>query len=262
MRLEERVNKYYKELNQNDLLILAYINEHRKECENLPIEQLAKRCNVSRTTILRFSKKLSFKGYGELKVYLKLENVKVYHSYEAIDLIYEGYMEVMKSMKEKDCTAICKGIQQARRLYVYGVGMIQNSIKKEIKRIFLNAGKVFYDINGQAESKAVIRNMNKEDLVILISLSGESSYILEVAGELKVRNVPMISITKQKENRLAQMSNENLYIMAAKLEQSRHQIDYESASSFFILIEILFLKYLQITTGKGQEVSCETGRVD
>lgn len=76
MKLDELINKYHKQLNENDLYIWSYISKHRKECETLAIDQLAHKCNVSRTTILRFSQKLSLKGYGELKVYLKLDNEK------------------------------------------------------------------------------------------------------------------------------------------------------------------------------------------
>ena len=69
MKLAELVNQHYKELSSNDLYIWDYIQAHRKECQNLSIVELAQRCHVSKTTILRFAQKLSLKGYSELKVY-------------------------------------------------------------------------------------------------------------------------------------------------------------------------------------------------
>ena len=54
MKLEELINKNYRQLNENDLYIWNYINHHKKECEHLSIDELALRCNVSRSTILRF----------------------------------------------------------------------------------------------------------------------------------------------------------------------------------------------------------------
>ena len=74
MRLEELVNKHYDKLNHSDLYIWKYIFNHKKDCCNLTIDELANRCNVSRTTILRFAQKLSLKGYSELKIYLKWES--------------------------------------------------------------------------------------------------------------------------------------------------------------------------------------------
>ena len=73
MKLDELVNKNYNQLSENDFYIWNYISKNRKECENLSIDQLASKCNVSRSTVLRFAKN-SLKGYSELKLYLKLEN--------------------------------------------------------------------------------------------------------------------------------------------------------------------------------------------
>lgn len=106
MKLDELINKYHKHLNENDLYIWNYISKHRKECETLTIDQLAHKCNVSRTTILRFSQKLSLKGYGELKVYLKLDNEKSKENVNNVEAVCDAYNEVIKNIKEKDCTDI------------------------------------------------------------------------------------------------------------------------------------------------------------
>ena len=74
MHLEELVSKNYVNLKENDHYVWSYIMEHKKECEHLSIEELAKRCHVSRTTILRFAKRLGLKGYAELKVYIRMMN--------------------------------------------------------------------------------------------------------------------------------------------------------------------------------------------
>ncbi|MBR5583693.1 MAG: MurR/RpiR family transcriptional regulator, partial [Lachnospiraceae bacterium] len=55
MKIEELVNSHYDMLNENDIHIWEYILSHRKECENLTIEELASRCYVSRTTVMRFA---------------------------------------------------------------------------------------------------------------------------------------------------------------------------------------------------------------
>ena len=70
MRIEELINDHYQELSENDLIIWQYIEQHKEECRNLAINELAQRCHVSKTTILRFAQKLSLKGYSELKAYL------------------------------------------------------------------------------------------------------------------------------------------------------------------------------------------------
>ena len=132
MKLDELVNKHYGQLNENDLYIWNYISSHRKECEKLAIDQLASKCSVSRTTVLRFAQKLSLKGYGELKVFLKLDNQEAKENIGYVDMVCESYRRVIGSMKEKDCTDIFRKFDQAKNIYVYGIGMIQSSIKKEL----------------------------------------------------------------------------------------------------------------------------------
>ena len=76
MTIDELVNKYYENLNDSDLYIWNYISKNKSKTCNYTIEELSKCCNVSKTSIIRFAKKLSLSGFSELKVYLKLEKDK------------------------------------------------------------------------------------------------------------------------------------------------------------------------------------------
>ena len=245
MKLDMLVNKYYGQLNDNDLFIWNYISKNRVECERMTIDQLAYKCSVSRTTILRFAQKLSLKGYGELKVYLKLDNEKATENTNNLNSICNSYYDVIKRMREKDCREICKNIDKAKCLYIYGIGMVQSSIRKEIKRTFLSGNKVFYDVGNYTEARNVTRMVKEDDLCILISVSGENEDLLEIAKELKLKNVTILSITRLKENSLARISDLNLYITTAIIDDFPSKTKYESVTAYFILIEILFMKYME-----------------
>lgn len=245
MKLEELINQYYNQLNDNDFHIWDYISKHRKECEKLAIDQLAYKCNVSRTTILRFAQKISLKGYSELKLYLKLENKESKENMNEMENICNNYQNVMKNIKNKDCTDIFKKFDEARNIYIYGVGMVQSSIKKELKRIFMTSGKLFYDLSGYKESEFALNVADSNDLFIIISVSGENEFIIDFATKLKIRNIPIFSITKLKENTLSQMSDYSLYISSVTFSEKINDLSYESVTSYFMLIEILFFKYIE-----------------
>lgn len=245
MKLQELVNKHYNILNENDIYIWNYISNNKKECESLSIDNLAHKCNVSRTTILRFAQKISLKGYSELKLYLKLENQVINENDNKIKIVCNTYNELIKNISEKDCTDIFEKIDSARNIYIYGVGMVQSSIKKELKRIFMTSGKTFYDLSGYYESEISLNIANSNDLFIIISVSGENEFIIDFASKLKIKNIPIISITRLKNNTLSQMSDYNLYISSVTLNQDLSEVRYESITSYFILIEILFLKYME-----------------
>lgn len=74
MKLETLIDENYEKLNESDLYIWKYILHHKKECQTMSIQELASKCNVSHTTILRFTHKLGLQGYSEMKIHLKWED--------------------------------------------------------------------------------------------------------------------------------------------------------------------------------------------
>ena len=74
MRLETLIEENYDKLNENDLSIWNFILRNKKECQTMSIQELAKQCHVSHTTVSRFTHKLGMEGYGELKIFLKWDS--------------------------------------------------------------------------------------------------------------------------------------------------------------------------------------------
>lgn len=253
MKLTELVNTYHHNLNENDQYIWNYIEQHKHECEQLSIDDLASRCAVSRTTILRFAKKLSLKGYGELKVYLKWENSQSNTQENYIDEVVHIYHNLIDTIREHDFTRLFENINGAHRLFVFGSGAVQSAVANEIKRIFQTSGLFFYTIGANDEADVMCDIIQDDDLVFLISLSGESNHIKEFAKRLKIKDIPIVSITKEKDNALAHMADENLYITTFFTENGGNQVKFETSTSFFILIEMLYLKYLEYMKVRGNQ---------
>lgn len=261
MKLEELVNANYEKLNDTDLVIWSYISGHRKECEKLTIDQLARQACASRTSVMRFVRKLALSGYSELKVLLRMDNAQPQAASGMMEQVCGIYGDLIHMMQVTDFTEIFRMIDRARRLYVYGAGMLQTAVQRELKRIFLTADKVFFDINGLDESRMMAGLISQEDLAVIISVSGESQPVLDFAKTLKVRDVPFISITKRNENTLARMSNHNLYVTTETFRLFYGGIDYETVTSYFMLVELLFLKYIEYRESGGRSTH-ETGGTD
>ncbi|MDD6956729.1 MAG: hypothetical protein PUI58_09930, partial [Solobacterium sp.] len=58
-------------LTSKELEILRYVLENSSDVESMSIQQLAENISYSTSTILRFCRKLGFKGYPELKFFLR-----------------------------------------------------------------------------------------------------------------------------------------------------------------------------------------------
>lgn len=119
MQLEELMNKHYKKLNENDFHVLKYILNHQDTCYKLGINELAKKCNVSRTSILRLSQKLDFSGYSEFRVFLKWEAEKREEEREdcrSFECLMRDMEASMKYLKNTDLRKMCQLIDEADRI--------------------------------------------------------------------------------------------------------------------------------------------------
>lgn len=244
MWFQELVNENYNKLNENDMIICKYIINNIKKCSEYTIDELASECHVSKTTIMRFSQKLGLDGYSELKIALKWESRNKGNTLDkTLENVCNNYNRLMKDMTERNCDDICKIIYEAKRVFVYGTGAVQNNLAREICRIFLSANKFVYYIEGGNETKTLPEFVEETDVFILISSSGETKSVIEFAKRLKIRNAKIIAITKLKESTLASLSDYNLYVSTMILKTG-YERGYETSTLFFILMEILFVKYL------------------
>lgn len=245
MRLEEIINNNYDKLHEGDLAILKYILNHKKECCELSINSLADKCNVSRTTIFRLAKKLGFKGYSEFKFHLKWKEKEVIS--KEIDYpqhLYKDISDTIALIEDKNMINICKLLYNAKRIFVYGTGTAQMSIARELKRSFLLGHKSFNIIEGYRELEIITPSIKKgEDIIIFISLSGNTTSFQSCLNEIAVKGIDIISITNLSNNPLARMTSYNLYVKSSPLNYKNGEI--YSFSMFFILIESLFRYYVK-----------------
>lgn len=246
MSIDQLISQHFDELNTTEKNIWNYIHQHKADCQQMSIAQLATCCNVSHTTILRFAQKLGLQGYSELKVYLRLSiSEQADFDEDVLEDTCFDYEQLMRSMKEKDCSNIFAMMNQANRIFVYGTGEVQKNVAKELQRIFINAQKVIYHIEGFDETGIVTQYMDEHDMIFIISLSGSSNIVKRFVEKLKVCNVKIVSITRLEQNELAQYADESLFINTRFHNTGKGVQVYSSMTSFFMMIDLLFLKYLR-----------------
>lgn len=252
MSIEALVNENYKHFSESDRAVWDYLSGHQSECAGMAIEKMAKKCCVSRSAVMRFAQKLGFYGFAELKLFLKMDEQKM-SVHSELEHICTLYQNVMNSMCEKNCDSLFAAFDAASRHYIFGEGMVQASVKKEFKRIFMSAGHMIYDVSSGQEMYNLIPLVGSDDFCILISVSGENKKMVEIAKKLQVRGVTLMSVTKNRENTLAHLCDHCLYVDESAYFETPIHWKYESTTSYFILIDILFLKYLDYRQRKESD---------
>lgn len=244
MKLEEKLNTIYDKLNENDILIWKYIQSNKRECCEIAIEELAKKCCISRTTISRFTQKLGFSGFREFKLHLKMEWEQEQTKTEILlNDVCDNYKKCIDSMKEKDLQDVCSHIYHAKRLFAFGTGETQHAVAQAIKRMFMNAKRFFVTLYGKTEFLMAIEDLGEEDVVIIISMSGETELAVQAAKKLKANGVYTVSITRLSDNTLARLCSKNLYIQTDVL-MAKAGTTIETSSSYFNVAELLCIHYL------------------
>lgn len=248
MKLEELINSNYKQLNENDLYIWDYIVRHRKECERLSIDDLAKCCNVSRSTVLRFTKRLGLKGYSEFKVRLRMDNKVEHHQVNTTNVI-DDYIEILNQYRDYNYQEINKCIYEAKNLYVYGTGTVQETVGLHIIRTFSMTGKLFLDINTSADFDAYDGLFYPGDVFIAISLSGKSKRLSDFINSLKAKGVIIVALVASNDCILSHIADYVLYVKTLPIISNKGRREL-LISDYFVLVDFLVANYVDYVTSR------------
>lgn len=112
-----------------------------------------------------------------------------------------------------------------------------------MRRVFLSGNEHFYVTEGVDEIGALSGTLTKDDLVIIISLKGQSDNAQKFAKQLVLQGVPFISITSFEENAISHLSNESVFVNTSELDIGSGR-KYQALDSYFILVNIIFLNYM------------------
>lgn len=249
MLLEELIVKNYSSLNENDIHIWTYISNHRKQCEKMSIDDLADQCHVSRSTILRFSKRLGLKGYAEFKVYLRMSNKPIANESKDLNGLENKYISFMKDLSKKDLSPFIKKIEKAKNIYAYGRGAIQKNVIKEIKRNFLSIDKIVYTLISSGETAVFEDVIGIDDLVLIITHGGQSDELNEFACKLSLKGVEMIVLSISNTAPVAKYASLH-YVITSNTVITKYGVAADLMSCYFIFIDFLVLRYVEYLKGE------------
>lgn len=208
MKFEDRVLKYEFQLNDTDDEIIDYIRKNRHRIHTVSIQKIANDLYTVPNSVMRLTKKLDYTGFSQLKVLLQQEEIKkaqiakskipsnVIKTIELID--YDQLHEAAKKMK------VCKII------HFLGVGDSLSYCEMMVRHVrCLDKRAEYYQSYHDIDFQS--RHCDKNDLLFIISASGENQRLIEVAKEAKQRGVTTISVTHFCKNGLSDIVDIPLY---------------------------------------------------
>ncbi|AZO93803.1 MurR/RpiR family transcriptional regulator [Halocella sp. SP3-1] len=247
------------DLTRAEKKVAEYILENQTKIADLSVQELATEAATSPASVVRFCKKINFSGYQDFKIALikdlrdptNQQKIKVYDDISVGDsvevimkkLSHDNIKVIKDTIYLLDIKAIkkaVKAIEQAERICIFGIGasgLVARDLQYKLMRVKKTV--IYYaDTHAQLASAA---NIEKGDLAVAISYSGETTEIYKALKTAKKSEATCISITKYGENSLKKISD--IALQVAGSEKNLRLGAITSRIAQLTAVDILFVAY-------------------
>lgn len=237
-------------LNKSEFDVLGYISNNTDKCCRMTISQLAKENFVSTTTVVRLCKKLGYSGFSEFKYDLK-RNIREKEQSNIIE--YDKSVETHLMNIQKTCELLSEDtvnkiaqLLMQKKIHFFGKGLSRITCEYITDQIImLNRLAINYTSTHIAYLSG--EKMDENDVVFVLSLSGETFQTLKLAKIAKSKGATVVSITCMGMNSLAKVADINLYVYSEDVAD--YGFDNKSRASVLLLFQIIFDAYIKLNKG-------------
>jgi RpiR family carbohydrate utilization transcriptional regulator len=223
-----RIDSVFEQLSQSEKKVADYILYQPEEIIHLSIAELAERSGSSDSSIIRFCRRIGYKGFQDLKINIakdamrpekqiqegielndKVTTIKKKISESSVQAIYDTLEVLQDDELEKAIDAIAK----ARLIEIYGTGG-SGPIALDAQHKLLKIGiktLAYIDVFLQSMSASVL---TPQDVVLAISHTGTNLDILHAAGLAREQGATVISITNFSKSPITKVAHINLFTAA------------------------------------------------
>lgn len=218
---------------------------------HVTIQGIADATSVSTTTIFRMIKNLGYASFNEFKYDLlyskrdKLSNGEMQD--DTLCVIEEKLKETIGLLREENIDKIVDKIISAKKVMVCGSGM-NNYIGGilEVKLTLCNIDAKYREDSWLMYLES--SNLTKDDVVIILSKTGETKVLIDIVKNIKINGVSIIYIGEVGHSKIGELADYKLSV--AKVEEEG--IDMDSRLQLHLAINYLTKKITDKITDKMQ----------
>lgn len=233
--------------------LVDYILKQDLAIKDLTVKEIAEANFVHPSTLIRVAKKLGYNGWLELRDEFLSEQTYLQTYFDDVDAnlpfqTNDGLMTIANKIASLERTTINDtlsllnhdDLQKAKQLLLKSkkIKIFGSNANLLISQDFaLKMRRIQKDVvtsQTMGENAYEAFNSQEDTCAILISYTGENSYILQVAEILKRRKAPFIALTSIGDNTLASMSQ-------AVLRMTTRERLYSKIANFTINSSICYL---------------------
>ena len=272
MRCLQRISLNKDKFTPGERRIADYLLAHPERLKQCSSQALASQLNISQSSIVKFAKRLSFKGFTELKMALIEEwgqlntqsHLASQHLHSSISLsdspaiiaeklCLEKQQALRSSTDNLDMVQLeqaIAAIKSARRIQITGIGGSALVAKDMAYKLM----KIGYPVMSEMDSHVqitVAQSLAPGDVQIVISYSGSLKEILLAASVAKNNGATLIAVTSLQDSPLRKMANYTLDTLAEETRWRSSSISARTAQN--TITDLLFVCLLQADNERSQQ---------
>lgn len=231
----------YDNMTASEKKVLNYIVENTEVIPYLKINELADATFVSKTVIINLAQKLGYNGFKELKYHIsnfvkeKMED-KANNDVPFQETLRQSIDKTFTLVNEKELDICAQKILSSKNVFIMARGT-SKAVGYYLEHLLLSIGIQCIFIKDYNLSELFTNFVTENDLVIFISLSGNTKKIVETAKKVHIKKANIISITSFQSNTLANYTTNNLYCYSNSSDTKKN--DKISRIGFFIIVDML-----------------------
>ncbi|GAA0134403.1 MurR/RpiR family transcriptional regulator [Paenibacillus sp. YSY-4.3] len=253
------IHSKYNNLTNTEKKVADYVLENAASVVYMSITDLADACNVGESSIFRFCRSLSYKGYQEFKIALA-HSITVDNEIPQLTdqvLMDDTIDQVASKVLSSNISALnetfnllnIEKINQAidyligaERILFFGVGSsLMTAMEAKVKFMRItNKAECTFDSHLQMMAAAL---MSEKDVAVIISYSGSTKDNIEVAKKAKERGATVISITRFVKSPLTSYSD--LTLLCGANEGPLQGGSLSAKISQLYLLDVLYTEYFK-----------------
>ena len=212
-----------------DWNVSQFILEHLDEVPEMTVREVCLKTYSSIGTIIKFSKELGYDGFKSFKLALvkELESQKYIHTtvnfntpfdtddsaqniLNSMSSLYKESIDIAQtSLNSRQLERITDLILKSRRLILFGIGDSLITCESFINKL-TKIGILAFSATQYSDAQSIAEAMNHDDVAVFVTYSAASEDLIKYAQKLKIRGIPVITLTANSSSVLTRISNETV----------------------------------------------------
>ena len=219
-------------MSANEKKLADFLLENASLIRDYSSQQIAGSVGVSQSSVVKFSQKLGYKGFTDLKLAVHESVVKQESNVSVLRTDEEGFdaeqpikdwllarkHEVLKSatvINDNDAVlAAVRAIESAAQVQVIGADGA-GLVAKDLAHKLIELGKPVIAESDRDVQLSAIANLGSDDCLVVISATGQAAHLVESVKSAKKSGAVVVSITNQWANPLGAISDVQLYSVSS-----------------------------------------------